>query len=60
MSEEKQMPIEAVLGTILQMMQYMQQATNHEAAKILCDSGYCKQFIDNCPICAEKEKGEEE
>ena len=42
------------------MMQYMQQATNHEAAKILCDSGYCKQFIDNCPICAEKEKEEEE
>ena len=58
MSEE-QIPIEAVLGTILQMTQYMQQATNYEAAKILHQAGYCKQYIDNCPVCAE-EAGEEE
>ena len=65
MTEEiEKQPIEQVLGTILQMLQYMQQVTNVEAARILCDAGWCKDYIDDCPVCKEREeqnkKGDEE
>lgn len=60
MSEEE-ITTEMILGTVLQMMQYMQQATNHEAAKILHQAKICGDYIDNCPVCqAEKEAEEEE
>ena len=46
------------------MLQYMQQVTNVEAARILCDAGWCKDYIDDCPVCKEREeqnkKGDEE
>jgi len=57
---EARLPIEQVLGTVLQMQQYMQQVTNAEAAKILHDSGWCKEYIDTCPLCAKESKGSEE
>lgn len=64
MTEEKKeiekQPIEAVLGTVLQMTQYMQQVMNMEAAKILHESGWCKEYIDDCPICKQEKEGEEE
>ena len=56
---EAKQPIEQVLGTVLQMQQYMASVTQMEAAKILCDSGWCKEYIDDCPVCKTKE-GEEE
>lgn len=67
MTEEiEKKPIEQVLGTILQMQQYYQQIVNMETAKILHDNGWCKEYIDKCPICEQekeqkkKEKGDEE
>jgi hypothetical protein len=44
------------------MTQYMQHATNTEAAKILCDSGWCSEYIDKCPHCEVKktDEGDEE
>ncbi len=58
MTEEiEKKPIEEVLGLILQMQQYFQQLINMEAAKILHDNGWCKEYIDDCPICKhEKEQ----
>tara|TARA_R110002020_G_scaffold73662_1_gene189004 strand:+ start:398 stop:640 length:243 start_codon:yes stop_codon:yes gene_type:complete len=51
---EAKQPIEQVLGTVLQMTQYMQQMVNLEAAKILHESGWCKEYIDGCPVCAKE------
>ena len=54
-------PIEAVLGTVLQMIQYMQNVINIEAATILHKTGWCSEYIDECPICKQEEmEGEEE
>ncbi len=60
--QKEKKPIEQVLGTILQMTQYMQHATKTEAAKILCDSGWCSEYIDKCPHCEVKktDEGDEE
>ena len=57
--KKERAPLEQVLGTVLQMQQYMHNATNMEAAKILHDTGWCTAFIDDCPLCAQ-ESGEEE
>tara|TARA_R110000751_G_scaffold228415_1_gene330048 strand:+ start:3235 stop:3441 length:207 start_codon:yes stop_codon:yes gene_type:complete len=58
--EIEKKPLTEVLGTMLQMQQYMQQATNFEAAKILHESGHCKDYIDTCPLCVEEPKKDEE
>tara|TARA_B100002052_G_C15425682_1_gene394789 strand:- start:93 stop:311 length:219 start_codon:yes stop_codon:yes gene_type:complete len=55
MTEEDKTDIKQVLGTVLQMIQYMQQVTSIEAARILHDNGWCKEYIDDCPICKEEE-----
>ena len=67
MTEEiEKKPIEEVLGVVLQMQQYFQQLINMEAAKILHTNGWCKEYINDCPICKheeeqkKKEKGDEE
>jgi len=58
--ENEDVPIEAVLGTVLQMVQYMQQMTNLEAAKILHTTKHCGDYIDNCPLCEQEARDEEE
>tara|TARA_B100001287_G_C22566528_1_gene474137 strand:- start:430 stop:654 length:225 start_codon:yes stop_codon:yes gene_type:complete len=56
--EEKQEKQElmVVVQSLLQMIQYMANALNLEAAGVLCNTGWCKDLIaDNgCPVCKMK------
>ena len=58
---EKQEPM-IVIQSLLQMIQYMSNALNIEAAGVLHNTGWCKDLIaDNgCPICKMEKVKEEE
>tara|TARA_B110000495_G_C22544129_1_gene329729 strand:- start:19 stop:213 length:195 start_codon:yes stop_codon:yes gene_type:complete len=59
---EKKGEVEVILG-LLQMIQFMTNAFNLEAANVLHQTGWCSELIENnnCPVCKiEKTKEEEE
>ena len=59
---EKGSDMEVIMG-LLQMIQYMTNAINLEAANVLHGLGHCGDLIadDKCPICdIEKRKADEE
>jgi hypothetical protein len=58
---EKKSEVEVILG-LLQMIQFMANAFNLEAANVLHQTGWCSELIenDNCPVCKLESKGEEE
>tara|TARA_R110001592_G_scaffold8366_7_gene45764 strand:- start:9653 stop:9868 length:216 start_codon:yes stop_codon:yes gene_type:complete len=61
---EKQEPM-IVIQSLLQMIQYMSNALNIEAAGVLHNTGWCKDLIadSGCPICKieeEREKNDNE
>ena len=55
MSEEK-VAIDEVTVAIMQMVQHFTNHINYEMLRILCDTGYCKDFVNMCMICKEKER----
>ena len=56
MTENKIEPIELVLQ-MTQMIQYMANVMNLEAAGIICKGGWCKELITSeCPICKMEEE----
>ena len=59
--KEKTSEIEVILG-LLQMIQFMTNAFNLEAANVLHQTGWCSEFIDkgNCPVCKLEASKEEE
>tara|TARA_R100001015_G_C4628102_1_gene188050 strand:+ start:1466 stop:1702 length:237 start_codon:yes stop_codon:yes gene_type:complete len=59
---EKQDP-QVLIQSLLQMIQYMANALNLEAAGVLHNTGWCKDLIadDGCPVCKiEKERENDE
>ncbi len=56
---EKQEPM-VVLQSLLQMIQYMSNALNLEAAGVLCNTGWCSELIadSGCPVCKMKKAKE--
>ena len=61
MSEENKQPeIGEVLATVMQMVQYYLNHINYEMLRILCDTGYCNQYVNMCVICKQKEQAQME
>ncbi len=40
----------------MQMVQYYLNHINYEMLRILCDTGYCNQYVNMCVICKQKEQ----
>ena len=57
---EKKSEVEVILG-LLQMIQFMTNSFNLEAANVLHQTGWCSELIkDQCPVCKIEEKSKEE